>query len=584
MKTSKNIRSLKRNNLIQFFSVLTIIVVINIIFSFIFSRFDLTSEKRYTLSKSTIELVENLEDIIYVKVYLHGNNLPPDFSELSLKTREFLDELRVYSKNIHYEFIDPAEGKDEQQLKAYYGQLYKQGLQPQPIQDVDASGVKTHYIVPGAIISYHQRETPVSLVDADDGILTNRGDVIKFSIEKLEYNIGNAIRRLTGQQKANVAFVKGHGELSNAEVFSAAVAIADFYKVDSVTLNGNISTVIDIEITDSTKTEFKLKDNKYDLLIIAKPTKPFPNIEKYILDQFVMRGGKILWYVDPVIAEMDSLQHYMEAPCLPRDLNLDDMFFRYGVRLNTNLLQDINALAIPIQTGQLAGQAQYKFIPWYYFPLITPFVDHPIVKNLSVLRTEFISSIDTVGTKTDLAKTILLTTSTNTKIVNTPAIINLEALKRRANYREFSHRNIPVCVLVEGEFTSLYSGIGEMESQKDIGFLAKSSPTKMVFVSDGDMIKNQFSSKRYPLPLGYDQYTKAVYGNKNFLLNVVNYLCNDEGIAQVRSKDFKMRLLDENKILKEKAFWQTINMTLPLAFILIMGIVFTFIQRKRFAR
>ncbi|MDY0015548.1 MAG: gliding motility-associated ABC transporter substrate-binding protein GldG, partial [Bacteroidales bacterium] len=492
MKESKNIRNIKKNNLIQFFAVLAIILLINIIFSFFFLRFDLTSEKRYTLSPSTVTLVENVEDIIYVKVYLYGKNLPPDFAELSQKTREFLDELRVYSKNIHYEFIDPSKGKDEKQLQAYYGQLYKQGLQPQPIQDVDVGGVNTRYIVPGAIITYRQRETPVFLLDSDEGILYNREEIIKFSIEKLEYNIGNAIRRLTNQQKASIAFIKGHGELTNAEVFSAAVGIADFYKVDSVIFDNKISKIFNVEIVDSGDVDFKISTNKYDLLIVAKPRFPFSNYEKFLLDQFVMRGGKILWYVDPVFAEMDSLQNYMEVPCLAIDLNLEDLFFRYGVRLNTNLLQDLNALAIPVKTGELAGQAQYTFIPWYFFPLITPYADHPIVKNLNVLKTEFISSIDTVGTKEGLKKTVLLTTSATTKMINTPAIISLENLKRRANYREFSQKYIPVSVLVEGVFPSLYSGFNSMKDQEKIGFKEKSVPTKMIFVSDGDMIKNQF--------------------------------------------------------------------------------------------
>lgn len=584
MKESKNIRNIKKNNLIQFFAVLAIILLINIIFSFFFLRFDLTSEKRYTLSPSTVTLVENVEDIIYVKVYLYGKNLPPDFAELSQKTREFLDELRVYSKNIHYEFIDPSKGKDEKQLQAYYGQLYKQGLQPQPIQDVDVGGVNTRYIVPGAIITYRQRETPVFLLDSDEGILYNREEIIKFSIEKLEYNIGNAIRRLTNQQKASIAFIKGHGELTNAEVFSAAVGIADFYKVDSVIFDNKISKIFNVEIVDSGDVDFKISTNKYDLLIVAKPRFPFSNYEKFLLDQFVMRGGKILWYVDPVFAEMDSLQNYMEVPCLAIDLNLEDLFFRYGVRLNTNLLQDLNALAIPVKTGELAGQAQYTFIPWYFFPLITPYADHPIVKNLNVLKTEFISSIDTVGTKEGLKKTVLLTTSATTKMINTPAIISLENLKRRANYREFSQKYIPVSVLVEGVFPSLYSGFNSMKDQEKIGFKEKSVPTKMIFVSDGDMIKNQFDSRKNPLPLGYDQYTDVAYGNKNFLLNAVNYLCEDEGIAQVRSKDFKMRLLDKDKLLKEKSFWQILNMTLPILCVLIMGIIFAIIRRRKFSR
>ncbi len=584
MKKGKNIRNIKRNNLIQFFSVVGIILALNIIFSYVFVRIDLTSEKRYTLSKSTRAMVKNIDDIVYVSVYLYGKNLPPDFSELSLKTREFLDELRVYSKNIHYEFIDPTENKDEQQLMAFYGQLYKQGLQPQPIQDVDASGVNTRYIVPGAIIRYRQRETPVQLLDSDEGILYNRNDIIKFSIDKLEYNITNAIRRLTGQQKATVAFLKGHGELTNREVFSAAVGIADFYAVDSVVFDNKISKIFDIELVDSNTVDFVIKGNKYDLLVIAKPTQAFSNYEKYILDQYVMRGGKILWYVDPVFAEMDSLQYYKEVPCLPRDLNLEDLFFRYGVRLNSNLLQDLNALPIPVKSGEIAGQAQYKFIPWYFFPLITPVADHPIVKNLNVLKTEFVSSMDTVGTKSGLTKTVLLTTSASTKILNTPAIISLEALKRRAINREYAHKYIPVSVLVEGVFTSLFSGYDKMVDQEKIGFIEKSKPTKLIFVSDGDMIKNQFSSKGYPLPLGYDQYTDVAYGNKNFLLNAVNYLCDDEDIVQVRSKDFKMRLLDKDKILKEKTFWQVLNMVLPLCFVIIMGIIFVVIRKRKFAR
>ncbi len=584
MKKGKNIRNIKRNNLIQFFSVVGIILALNIIFSYVFVRIDLTSEKRYTLSKSTRAMVKNIDDIVYVSVYLYGKNLPPDFSELSLKTREFLDELRVYSKNIHYEFIDPTENKDEQQLMAFYGQLYKQGLQPQPIQDVDASGVNTRYIVPGAIIRYRQRETPVQLLDSDEGILYNRNDIIKFSIDKLEYNITNAIRRLTGQQKATVAFLKGHGELTNREVFSAAVGIADFYAVDSVVFDNKISKIFDIELVDSNTVDFVIKGNKYDLLVIAKPTQAFSNYEKYILDQYVMRGGKILWYVDPVFAEMDSLQYYKEVPCLPRDLNLEDLFFRYGVRLNSNLLQDLNALPVPVKSGEIAGQAQYKFIPWYFFPLITPVADHPIVKNLNVLKTEFVSSMDTVGTKSGLTKTVLLTTSASTKILNTPAIISLEALKRRAINREYTHKYIPVSVLVEGVFTSLFSGYDKMVDQEKIGFIEKSKPTKMIFVSDGDMIKNQFSSKGYPLPLGYDQYTDVAYGNKNFLLNAVNYLCDDEDIVQVRSKDFKMRLLDKDKILKEKTFWQVLNMVLPLCFVIIMGIIFVVIRKRKFAR
>ena len=570
----------KRENILVFFGIAVLIVAFNIICSFFFFRIDLTAEKRYTLSPSTRTLLKGLEDVVYVKVYLDGN-LPPDFSELSLKTKEFLDECRVYSPQIQYEFIDPAKGKGPQELGAVYSELYQKGLNPQPIQDMTADGVNTRYVVPGALISYQQREIPVQLLDADQGILYNRDEIINYSMEKLEYNIGNAIRRLTLQQKANVAFLKGHGELDNMHVFGAAVGIADFYAVDSVVFDQKISRLFDVKITDSTTGDFTIEGIKYDLLIIAKPTLPFSNYEKFMLDQFVMRGGRILWFVDPVMAELDSLMRYPEMPALARELNLEDMFFRYGVRLNADLLQDVNALPIPVRSGELAGQAQYKMIPWYYFPLITPKSSHPVVKNLNVVKTEFVSSIDTVGSRSGLRKTVLLSTSPTTKTVSTPAIISLETLRKRANMMEFDRSNLPVAVLVEGVFSSLFSGYENLNAEK-LGFYDKSKPTKMIFVSDGDMIKNQISEKHYPLPLGYDRFTDKAYGNLNFLLNAVNYLCDDEEILQVRSKDFKMRLLDGNRVLKEKTFWQVLNVALPLALVLLLGIVMFLVRRFRY--
>jgi ABC-2 type transport system permease protein len=577
------VKNIKREHLFLFINVLLLVISFNIISIFLFTRFDLTSEKRYTLSKSTKDMLRHLEDIIYIKVYLDGKGLPSDYMELSTKTREFLDELQAYSDQIEYEFIDPAKGRQAREMDAIYGELYKKGLTPQAIQSMEAEGVNTRYIVPGAIVSYRQREVPVDLLDTDDGLLRNREDVIKYSIEKLEYNIGNTIRRITNQQGAKVAFLKGHGELANIDILKAAVAIANFYMVDSVTLNNQISSIFDVEITDSLTKDYKIKNNKYDLLIIAKPTQPFGNYEKYLLDQFVMRGGRLLWYVDPVLVEMDSLYNQMEMACFGRDLNLEDMFFRYGVRMNSNLLQDLNALPIPVTSGNVGGQPQYKYIPWYYFPIITPFIDHPIVKNLNVLRTEFVSSIDTIGAKAELKKTVLLTTSATTKITNMPAIVSLQTLKRRANMREFNRQYLPVSILVEGEFNSLFSDLEGTDVAK-LGVIHKSKPTKMIFVSDGDMIKNQLGQNNFAYPLGFDRYTGMVFGNKNFLLNAVNYLCNDEEILQVRSKDFKMRLLDKNKILKEKSLWQSFNLVLPLFSIIILSIIFVSIRKFKYVK
>jgi len=579
--------NIKRENLLWFGSVLLLVVGLNVIFSFFFARLDLTSEKRYTLSPSTKSMLKNLQDIVYVKVYLYGKKLPPDYAELSQKTRELLDEMRVYSDNIEYEFIDPAKGRDPNEMNAIYGELHRKGLRPQAIQSMGADGVTTNFIVPGALVSYKQKEIPLQLVDADDGLIPNE-NIVKYSIEKLEYNVGNTIRRLTNQQSANVAFLKGHGELTNWQVLKAAVAIAQFYSVDSVILDNKLTSIFEVEITDSSTMQYQIKSNKYDLLIIAKPTKPFGNYEKFLLDQFVMRGGRLLWYIDPVFAEMDSLQHYAEMPVLSMDLNLEDMFFRYGVRLNTNLLQDLNALPIPVVGSQIGGQTQYKYIPWYYFPIITPYLDHPIVKNLNLLKAEFISSIDTVGSRGNLQKTVLLTTSKNTKVVNAPAIVSLETLKKRANMLEYNKQHLPVSILVEGEFNSLFSDNLEGEKVQELAPIAKSKPTKMIFVADGDMVKNQLGTDNmgntFPYPLGADRYSGMAFGNKNFLLNAVNYLCDDEAILQVRSKDFKMRLLDSNRILKQKTNWQVLNLMLPLVLIVILGAALVSVRRVRYAK
>jgi ABC-2 type transport system permease protein len=581
----KKTKNIKRENLLWFGSILGLIIGLNIIFSFFFTRLDLTSEKRYTLSNSTKTMLKKLEDIIYIKVYLSGTKLPPDYAELSQKTRELLDEMRIYSDNIEYEFIDPAQGKDPKEMTAIYGELYRKGLRPQAIQSMGADGVTTNFIVPGALVSYRQRETPLQLVDSDDGLIPAE-NVVKYSIEKLEYNISNTIRRQTHQQMASVAFLKGHGELANVQVLKAAVAIAQFYAVDSVILDNSIHSIFNVEITDTITRDYKIKNNKYDLLIIAKPTLPFGNYEKYLLDQFVMRGGRLLWYVDPVFAEMDSLQYYSEMPVLSRDLNLEDMFFRYGVRLNTNLLQDLDALRIPVAGGQIGGQTQYKHIPWYYFPIITPYLEHPIVKNLNLLKTEFISSIDTVGSRANLQKTVLLTTSNHTKVVNAPAIVSLETLKRRANMAEYAKEHVPVSVLVEGEFNSLFDDNLEGEKLSELAPITKSKPTKMVFVADGDMIKNQLGMDNmgniFPYPLGADRYSGMAFGNKNFLLNAVNYLCDDEDILQVRSKDFKMRLLDSNRILKKKTQWQTVNLVLPLVVIGVLGLALLSVRKMKY--
>jgi ABC-2 type transport system permease protein len=297
-----------------------------------------------------------------------------------------------------------------------------------------------------------------------------------------------------------------------------------------------------------------------------------------------MHGGNVLWLVDPVFAEMDSMNTKGETIGIVNELNLTDMFFKYGVRLNTNLLQDLNAVPIPIMTGKMGNQPQMQLIPWFYFPIITPSLDHPIVKNLNSIRTEFISSIDTVG-DASIQKTVLLTTSRYTKLVNVPAIISLNILKRKPDKREYGLNSLPVAVLCEGKFTSLFKDRleGEMDTNKMISFADKcEKPSKMIFVADGDIIKNQFS-KQGPLPLGYDKYSQMNFGNKDFILNAINYLCDDVSLMQVRSKDVKIRPLDTTRILRDKFYWQMFNIATPLVIIIIMGMILMFVRKRRYS-
>jgi ABC-2 type transport system permease protein len=327
--------------------------------------------------------------------------------------------------------------------------------------------------------------------------------------------------------------------------------------------------------------------NRFRAIIIAKPTKPFDEKDKFLIDQFIMRGGKVLWLIDPVFASMDSLQKFNSTMGLVNNVNLEDMLFNYGVRLNTNLVMDKIALPIPIKTGQIGDQPQFDFFPWYYFPVLTPTIAHPIVNGLNSIKTEFISSIDTV-TAQGVKKTILLTTSPYSRIVNAPVYIDLEILKKPADESQYNKGPQPVAVLLEGNFVSsyLFRIPPELSENKDLQFLPKSyKPTKMIVVGDGDIIKNQFQlSQGYPLPLGYDQYTRQTFGNRDFLLNAMNYLCDESGLITVRSRELTLRMLDTTKLENNRLFWQILNVLLPIILILIFSFIKLRIRSRKYSR
>jgi len=577
-------KNIKRQNISQLILGLAIIIFLNVIASFYFTRFDLTSEKRYTLSKATKSLLENLDDIVYFKIYLDGD-FPAGFKRLRKETKEMLDEFRAYNKNIQYEFINPSESADKATRNKLYQQLISSGLQPTSLQS-DKNDVRSRQIVfPGAIVSYKIKELPLQLLQTQMGMPAEAQ--INSSVQALEYNLANIIKKITVLTKPKIAFIKGHGELSDIETADISQALSEYYNVENVTIDESINSLTEHKEVDSVRTIIK---NKYEAIIIAKPDSFFSEKDKFVIDQFIMKGGKVLWLIDPVFASMDSLQKKSVTYGFAINLNLEDQLFKYGVRLNTNLVQDISCIGIPINTQPLGSKPQFEFFPWLYSPVIFPYIDikHPIVANLNAIKSEFISSIDTVGAK-GINKTHLLYTSKYSRTVNTPVRIGLDLLGEKPDERQFINPYQLVAVLLEGEFESVFKNrmAPEIKDAQSIGFQEQGVNTKMIVISDGDIIRNQIQfsqGKIQPYPLGLDKYSGKQYGNKDFILNAVNFLCDNSGLISVRSREIKIRLLDRTKVENSKFFWQIINTIIPIILIVILGLIFYVLRKRKYVK
>jgi ABC-2 type transport system permease protein len=573
-------RNLKRSSLIQMLAGVVIIILVNIIGSFVFTRFDLTSEKRYSLSPATKELLKEIDDIVYFRVYLEGD-FPAGFKRLRNATKEMLDEFRAYNKDIQYEFINPSKSENEKERNDTYQLLTEKGLQPTDLQVSTKEGREQQIIFPGLIANYKSNEVAVELLNSQIGVSPE--EVLNNSIQALEFRLASAIRDLTVINKPSVAFIRGHGELENRDIYDIGQALSKQYTVGVVAIGGQLSSLTKRDSVSEDKTRII---NKYDAIIIAKPDSAFSEKDKFIIDQYIMRGGKVLWLIDPVFATMDSLQNATTTIGLAMDLNLDDMLFKYGVRINPNLIMDLNALPIPLRTGQVGNQPKIDFFPWYYFPVITPAENHPIVKNLNAIKTEFVSSIDTIRVP-DVKKTILLKTSSYSRTVNTPALITLAILEQDPDERAYTGPPQTVAVLLEGEFKSDFENRipPEIQNNRDIGFIPKSKPTMMVVVSDGDVIRNQLHfSKGYPLPLGYDQFSGQTFGNKDFILNALDYMLDESGLISIRSRELKLRLLDMTRVNNNKFFWQAFNIIFPVMLVLIFGFIQNYLRKRKYTQ
>lgn len=541
------------------------LLVLNVISSFFFTRIDFTKEKRYTLSPITKNILNDLKDPVQITVYLEGD-FPAGFKRLRNSTRDLLTDLQAYSNNhLQFEFVNPSAGSSNPE--AAYQELIARGIEPTNLSVKTEEGMSQKTIFPAALIMYRGQQMPVSLLQNRAGATPE--EVLNNSIQNLEYAFAGAIKKLSSGGKPRIGFTEGHGELSDLQLNDAMKSLSAGYETGRVDLSAIPLAGLD----------------KIKLLVIPKPNTAFSEAEKYKIDYLVMHGGRVLWAIDQVNAELDSLKGAGSQLTFPKKLNLDDILFKYGVRINYNLIADMNCAQLPINVGNVGGQGQIQLLPWLFYPVFVPVSTHPLVKNLDGIRSEFASTIDTIAIK-NVKKTVILSTSPFNRQLETPTMLSLQMVEQEPDPRAFQSAPKPVSVLLEGAFSSDFNnrpvpvGVGQAAALP-----AQSRATKMLVIADGDVLKNQVSSTDgSPFPLGYDRFTRQQYGNKNFLLNAVDYLTDDSGIIELRNKEVKLRLLDRARIREEKSFWQILNIGLPLVILVIFGVAQHYYRRQKYAR
>ena len=535
--------------------VLVVLLLINYISSTVYKRFDLTEDNRYTLSNSTKSIVENIEEIITIKVYLQGD-FPAEFKRLQTETKQHLEELKALNKNIKFRFINPSEIAEE---------LINSGLEPSRLQVQENSKLSEIIIFPWVIVSSKNSTENISLLK--DIYSNSQDEQLESSIQNLEYAFANAIHKVTSKKSKKIAIIKGNGELSDIYIADFLQKLNEYYFLAPFTLD-----------SVANQPQKTLKDiSEYDLIIVAKPTEKFTEEEKFTVDQFSMNGGKTLWLIDNVVAELDSLMQTGETLAYPRDLGLTDLFFNYGVRINTDLITDLNSSEIPLATGNIGNKTQFSQFQWNYYPLLNSTNNHSINNNIEAVNAKFSNSIDTL--KNNIQKTILLQSSKLSKAVGTPSIISLKSITQQTNPSEFSNGEKPIAILLEGKFKSAYNDRVKpfnLETPKENGV-----ETKMIVISDGDIIANEIS-KGKPLELGINKWTNQRFGNKEFLLNTVNYLLDDTGLINIRSKTVKVDFLNKQKAFEETTKWQVINILFPLLILAAFGFIFNYFRKKKY--
>ena len=566
-------KALRRKHLMQLGITLVLVVVVSLLAEIKFFRIDLTTEKKHTLSQPSRSMLRQLEDVVYVKIYLDGE-LPAEFVNFRKSIRELMDEFRAYGgEKLQYEFIKLYDEPDETIRNRIIGELYDRGLKVTNIQVRDGEGgSSTRMIFPGAIMAYGPFELPVNLLKNNPTLSHEHN--LNNSIQTLEYEFARAIRSLTTEEVPRIAFIEGHGELDSLQTHSLMDELKNFFQVDRGYINGNVEALLN-----------------YQALIIARPEHSFSEPDKFAIDQYIMKGGKVLFLLDPVHPFADSLSAGTTV-ALANQVGLEDLLFKYGVRVNYNLVADLQCNYVPVNTAPVGEEARFTMMPWVYHPLLAGPVDHPVSRGLNYVKSQFASSLDTLaGSPGQVSKTVLLATSQASRTRNVPLYINMEEVTVQPDPALYNSAKLPIGVLLEGEFESFYKNypVPDGVIPSDWKLIPQGQPSSIFVLTDGDIVANEviFEQGAYRAqPLGYDRYTQQTFGNSEFIMNVVNYMTDKTGLMELRSREFKLRLLNKELISQKPQLlkWKLINTLLPLLLVITTGLIIQLVRRRRYTR
>ena len=564
-------KELKKKNIIQLFAVIIILLSINLLAEIKFFRVDLTSEKRFSLSAVTKTILRELKEPLFIKIYLAGE-LPSDLEHFKRSLRETLDEFRAYGRrNVQYSFINLYDEPDETIRNNMMRDLADKGLRVTDVRIKSRDGgFTTKIIFPGAVVSFRGTDFPVNLLKNNPALPYHIN--LNNSIQSFEFEFIRAIKSLISEKLEKVAFIEGHNELNYYEVFDLSKELSLFFQVDRGAIQGNVDNLLE-----------------YKALIIAQPLNPFNEADKFAIDQYIMHGGNVLFFLDPVKTSADSLVSGKTFTSFT-DLNIYDLLFKYGFRIDYNLVKDIQCSYVKVESTIDGRNPTVRLMPWWYFPLLTAKPDHPVTRGLNYIIGKYISVIDTTSALIPgIQRTVLLSTSDSSARIDNPVMISMDEVTQMPDRKTFNKSKLPIVVLAEGVFESFYKnyGIPEGVTSSNTEIIKESVPARILVAGDGDLLRNEVQisgGEPIPMSLGYDADTRQTFGNKEFLMNVINYMTDDYGLISLRQREFKLRLLDRSAITtsSQKLKWKIINIVFPITTILLFAFLFSWLRKRKY--